>query len=257
MILVTGGCSFSECSSFSAKKTWPKHLENSIHPTESYHTGIGSIGNGLISRSIIYRVSELIKKNTVENLLVGIMWSGPNRYDFFKSNIVFEKNIDGCMSNPTGFIDKKNDWIVCNPWWNHEYSVEYYKKFFDEVGAYVYTLEHILRTQWFLKYNNIKYFMTTYTGEVLPKTQTIKSFFKTLSDIEPTTLKENKHTAHLYEQIDFEHFLPVEGEYEWCRDYSGLNFPIPGDNHPSSDQHRLFTEQVIMPFLESKKYIDL
>ncbi len=78
--------------------------------------------------------------------------------------------------------------------------------------------------------------MTTYTGEVF---QNIKH-----SDIK-----------YLYDLIDFDCFLSVVGEYEWCRDYSNLEFPVKGDRHPSSDQHRLFTEQVILPFLKDKQYI--
>jgi hypothetical protein len=239
MILVTGGCSFSECN-FSRLATWPKQLENIIKPIKSYHTGLDSQGNGLISRSIIYRVSELIKKESIENILVGIMWSGPGRHDFFKSDVSYIYNTDRWVLNPTCFIDKDRKWIICNPHWKNEYSVTHYKTFFDEIGAYIYTLEHILRTQWFLKSHNIKYFMTTYTGEVLTNEQ-----------------KTNKHTAHLYEQIDFKQFLPVEGEYEWCRDNTKLDFLLPNDRHPSSDQHKLFTEQVIIPFLKSKKYVNL
>jgi hypothetical protein len=57
---------------------------------------------------------------------------------------------------------------------------------------------------------------------------------------------------YLYNQIDHLKFLPVGGEYEWCRDCSGL--PIPGadrnDLHPSTEQHSEFTHRVIMPFLK-------
>lgn len=74
--------------------------------------------------------------------------------------------------------------------------------------------------------------MSTYTSEVLPK-----------------DMAANPETKDLYNQIDFSKFLPVDGEYEWCRDHSGLDFPVKGDKHPSSDQHRLFVEKVIWPFV--------
>jgi hypothetical protein len=81
--------------------------------------------------------------------------------------------------------------------------------------------------------------MSTYTGDIFNK----------------HIVEKNKNVNYLYDQIDFDLFLPVVGEYEWCRDFSNLEFPIKGDNHPSSEQHKVFTEKVIVPFLASKKYI--
>jgi hypothetical protein len=78
--------------------------------------------------------------------------------------------------------------------------------------------------------------MTTYTGEVFHKD------FVTHPEVD-----------FLYKQINFDTFLPVDGELEWCRDFSNLE--IPKNVHPSNMQHKLFTEQVIIPFLKEKKYI--
>ena len=256
MILVTGGCSFSETIS-PWITTWPKHLENYINPKSAHHTGLGSGGNGLISRSIIYRVSQLLKQNNSEDLLVGIMWSGPDRHEIFvDKNDVTETITHGMtipgengkslgVYNPYNFIDKDDDhsWLLLHPHNSGDTrSKVWYKHLHNNIGAYINTLEHILRTQWFLKSHNIKYFMTTYTREVLPKT---------LSNSIPELLSENKHTKHLYDLVDFDRFLPVEGEYEWCRDKSGLQFPNKNDPHPSSDQHQLFTKEVIVPFLSN------
>jgi len=256
MILVTGGCSFSETIS-PWITTWPKHLENYINPKSAHHTGLGSGGNGLISRSIIHRVSQLLEQNNSEDLLVGIMWSGPDRHEIFvDKNDVTETITHGMtipsengkslgVYNPYNFIDKDDDhsWLLLHPHNSGDTrSKVWYKHLHNNIGAYINTLEHILRTQWFLKSHNIKYFMTTYTREVLPKT---------LSNSIPELLSENKHTKHLYDLVDFDRFLPVEGEYEWCRDKSGLQFPNKNDPHPSSDQHQLFTKEVIVPFLSN------
>ena len=62
-------------------------------------------------------------------------------------------------------------------------------------------------------------------------------------------------TEHLYNEIDFDNFLPIVGEYEWCRDFSGIEFPAPNDYHPSPAQHRLFVEQVVVPYLKQKSMI--
>ena len=71
-ILLTGGCSFSECISTHID-TWPRHLEKNLPTYEHISTGMGSQGNGLISRRIIYNLTQLIKKINSENILVGIM----------------------------------------------------------------------------------------------------------------------------------------------------------------------------------------
>ena len=165
MILVTGGCSFSETIS-PWITTWPKHLENYINPKSAHHTGLGSGGNGLISRSIIYRVSQLLKQNNSEDLLVGIMWSGPDRHEIFvDKNDVTETITHGMtipgengkslgVYNPYNFIDKDDDhsWLLLHPHNSGDTrSKVWYKHLHNEIGAYINTLEHILRTQWFLK----------------------------------------------------------------------------------------------------------
>jgi hypothetical protein len=103
--------------------------------------------------------------------------------------------------------------------------------------AQIQTLENIIRVQNYLKLHNIKYFMSTYTSEVF-------------------AVKDNPNLDHLYEQIDFSKFLPVDGCFEWCKEQSGLPMPYVNDNHPSTEQHKLFTEQVIIPFLTNTYNID-
>jgi hypothetical protein len=234
-ILVTGGCSFSQPGMHT--RTWPQHLSWAMPKHTHVPTGLGSQGNGLISRRVIHQVYELLKSHSNENICVGIMWSGPNRQDFYFQDTPLILKEDNASENPTKFIQNSTgSWTILNHHWNMPLSKSYYQLFHDMVGQYIYSYEHILRTQWFLKLHNIKYFMTTYTGEVFQEI-------------------DHADTKHLYDQIDFDHFLPVVGEYEWCRDYSGLEFPVKNDNHPSTEQHRLFTKQVIIPFLQQRNFI--
>lgn len=236
--LVTGGCSFSECIS-PWIRTWPAHLANFLPEYKHISKAMGSQGNGLISRSIVYQVAELLKTMSCEDILVGIMWSGPDRHDFYLTDPVVSDVNNGWMENPTKFIPNSNkNWVIINCGWNLEYEKYYYSKFHDIIGSYIYTLENVLRVQWFLKLHNIKYFMSTYTGEVLPN-----------------IIKTHKDTAHLNSLIDYNYFLPIIGEYEWCRDFSAIPFPVEGDNHPSTEQHKKFTDEIIIPFLKDKNYI--
>jgi hypothetical protein len=236
-ILVTGGCSFSECRSTHID-TWPRHLARILTDHTHISTGMGSQGNGLISRRIIHQVVEQLKHTSADNLLVGIMWSGPNRHDYFtEENIEFDLD-SGWMENPTKFVQNSSGaWIILNQGWNIPQSKLYYSTYHSFTGQYVYTCEHVLRTQWFLKAHNVKYFMSTYNNEVLNE-----------------NVKNHPETKYLYDQIDFDQFLPVDGEFEWCRDCSGLVFS-KNDNHPTSAQHAEFTQKVIVPFLQHKNYI--
>ena len=234
-LLITGGCSFSECISINIS-TWPKHLANILSDRQHISTAMGSQGNGLISRKLIYQIQRRIP---TDDLLVGVIWSGPDRHDFYLNRKLSLINEDKWMENPTNVIEESpGGWVITNPWWSNEYSKDYYKIFHDSVGQLVYSYEHILRLQLLLEKHNIKYFMGTYTNEVFPEYRI-----------------RHPEVKYLYDMIDRSKFLPVEGVYEWCRDYSKLDFPVPDDPHPSSEQHGLFTQEVIVPFLKEKNYI--
>ena len=82
-ILNTSGCSFSECVTYIAGNgTWPRHLAKTLEEHEHVSYAMGSQGNGLISRSIIYGVTKALQTYKPEDILVGVMWSGSNRHDF-------------------------------------------------------------------------------------------------------------------------------------------------------------------------------
>ena len=184
---------------------------------------MGCQGNGLISRSIIYEVSKQLKEYHSDDIRVGIMWSGPQRYQVYSDDQQVE-NIDGWVENPTGFINNHKNWQILNPHWTTGKSKIYYKNLHMDVYGWIQTLENILRTQWFLEKYNIKYFMTTFIN-----------LFKGMPDTE--------ETKHLWRMIDWDKFLPIEGMYEWC-DESGLD----STNHPTSNAHEKFVKEIIIPF---------
>ena len=79
-LLITSGCSFSEAINHDI--TWPVHLTQYLN-CEAVHLGRGSAGNGIISRTIVHAVITALKSYKPEELLVGIMWSGYSRHEFF------------------------------------------------------------------------------------------------------------------------------------------------------------------------------
>ena len=239
-ILITGGCSFSECVSTNID-TWPRHLARSIPEYTHIPTAMGSQGNGLISRKIIYEVSKALNSGvSPSDILVCIMWSGSNRHDsyFQLANSAYTKNSEGWMENPTKVVDDNpiKGWYIFNHHWKTPLNISHYRDFYDSVMASVQTLEHILRVQWFLKSHSINYMMTTYMETVL-------------------TQVSHPECKHLYAMVDRSHFLHIVGEYEWCKLKGSYPFPNKDDPHPGTEQHKEFTEKVILPFLKEKGYI--
>lgn len=247
-LLITSGCSFSECiTPIAGSGTWPIHLAKSLD-YEHISYAMGSQGNGLISRGIIYGVVEALKTYKPEDILVGIMWSGSNRHDFRCYNpkdlqFIRDRTDNGWIENPTSFIKGANkNWVILNINWDNNKEAEiYYRMFHSEIGSSINSIEHILRTQYFLQKHNIKYFFTDFVDE------NIVSNFN----------KNHREIDYLYNLIDKDFYLPVTSEYTWCVEntkYSHL-WNDPSNTyweHPKSEMHKEFVDQVILPWLHEK-----
>lgn len=264
-VLITGGCSFSEMKGTAIFKTWPYFLEKYLNeelasinsnPLKAYNDAVGMQGNDLISRQIIYRVYETLKTYDPSDILVGIMWSECARhstYVNFSDDHGFEhghhihwnteKNDNKkyplekynpyyWMKNPESV---SHGWAILNPSESkNQLARTWFQYFHDDIQSMIFTLEHILRVQWFLKNLGIKYFMTTFMEVVLLGCDNNREDLK-----------------HLYDQIDFNHFLPVSGQYEWCIK-ENLPFRAKGDLHPSNLAHEKFVHDIILPHLKNK-----
>jgi hypothetical protein len=183
-------------------------------------------------------VSQLLKTHAAEDLLVGIMWTGRDRFDFyFEQPIEFTTNMDGWIENPTRVADNApGGWVICNPHWTHPHNAAWYRHYHNEVSAQIYTLEHIINLQNFLKLHNVKYFMTTAAAN------TFNDYYQ-----------NNANCSWLWEQVDWTKWLPVKNEHEWVKE----NCPIEGVNnfHPRPDQHEKFVDQVIMPWINQNNLL--
>lgn len=248
-LLITSGCSFS--TMVIDNHTWPSHMEKHLRSWNYKHFGMGSQGNGLISRSIVYGVSQALKKYQPEDVLVGVMWSSPGRHDYFVENTGYlsfskdKKNYDGWLENPTGFIPReKKNWVILNAGWKTPEAKLYYENFFDPIGCIIYTLEHILRCQWLLKQSKINYFFTCYTDYVLHK-----NIFTNVK------IKEHDQIKYLFDMIDFNNFLPVNSITSWLIENKIEPLLDESDKHPTREQHKAFVDQVIMPHLITKNLI--
>ena len=253
-LLITSGCSFSECITPNAGKgTWPNHLVKMLPDYQHKSYAMGSQGNGLISRTIIYGVCEALKTYKPEEILVGVMWSGSNRHDFRCHNVndlqfVQDKVHNGWIQNPTSFVkDSEKNWVILNVNWTDQNNVEaetYYRMFHSDIGSSINSIEHILRTQYFLQRHNIRYFFTDYVDY----------------NIVPKHLLNHSEIKYLHDLIDKEYYLPVTSEHTWCIEntkYAHLwNHPDrTWVEHPKSEMHKEFVEQIIYPWLKQKGYL--
>jgi hypothetical protein len=126
-----------------------------------------------------------------------------------------------------------------NAHWNDRATLNYIKNYYDEVGAFLLSIEHMLRTQWFLKQYKIPYFMTEYSVDCLPR------------DI---NVSKHSDISYLLGMIDRTEWLSVDNMWQWAID-SGIPFARPPDPHPATEHHFLFTKDKIIPHLFSRGII--
>lgn len=231
MYFISSGCSFTQ-----DPHTWPYHFAEKLG-FHHYPMGIGSNGNDLIARRAIWKVNQLLKNNVdPRNIVVGVMWSAPNRAQFYvDNNIVLHRLSIPKISASTHFSWPENDrhgkWVLINAGFENQFANNYYRFYTNNTMDAIKSYENILRLQNYLKLNNIKYFFSSMNEHVF-------------SDIDVQTI----HTDYLKEMIDWSRVLPVKGCYEWCRDNMPDDFPVPGDDHPSGEQYCAFVESVVIPF---------
>jgi len=243
-ILVAAGCSFTQFHLDSIEENWPVSLGKELN----YHTfyeGAGAAGNDFICRRLIHRLINCLKEYNPEDILVGVMWSGVTRKSVILQNTGYSFkffNGNAHFQNPNNIAEECNHYFL-HPYWDDELSTAYYKHFFDELGSYVYTIENILKAQWFLKLNKIKYFFTTHHESSFDG-----SNFKQYHD--------NPEVKYLLDEIDFSNFLPISNMDDWNRNESGFTYHDRNPDHPTPEMSRKFTETIILPHLKSKGYID-
>lgn len=237
--LLASGCSFTF-----EDWNWPGFLSRKLN-LDILNKGMASQGNGLISRKVISGLDELLKTYKKEEILVGIMWSGVNRHEYYTHSPDdvktwgFFNNENHNIKNPTDVIQGEYNWRILNPGWDSKEVRSYYEYFHNDISSMVFTIEHILRIQWYLDGLGIDYFMSTYMD---------------LFDYD--YLMGNPEVAPLYSKINFEKFLPIKGCVEWVREnYIEDGMPPGVDKHGNRGDHPLpyghekFTDEVIIPYL--------
>ena len=238
-LLLTSGCSFTD-SNFA----WPHQLSKKCD-FDVDNIALASQGNGLISRKLINTLENYPINYSSDDIIVGVMWSGVNRYERFIESgdeYVGPPHLD---YNPTWCVYQDRirgrRWrIMSHNWTKSEDCKIYYGTFNNIISSTVQTLEHILRVQWYLDICNIKYFMSTY-----------------MNIFSDEKIMNHPEVKYLHEMVDFSKFLPVEGFFEWNKEH----YPIQGfhdlktDFHPNEFGNTKFTDEIIIPHLIKNKII--
>jgi hypothetical protein len=289
MFFISGGCSYSQVPNTDI--TWPVHVQKAfgLAQHEVDHTAIGASGNKIISRRVIHRVLKALKTHKPEDLLVGILWSGCDRHslmlrenprtynkctklmfmphtyaEFLKAKPSIVDMVHTNFNNPVTIGDDTQfNHYILNSHWEDELTVTYYNDFVDALGSIVQTCEDILRTEWFLKKHNIKYFMAEYDFDTffyagVPDHYTVTADYD--KDCLALECNDQKHKCdvydpdikYLYDMIDKDYWLPIDNLASWAKNVSKFDFRDPPDPHPSTEQHIDFTNQIILPFLKNK-----
>lgn len=239
-VLVASGCSFT-----AYYHCWPSMISEQFS-MDLKNGGTASQGNSLISRKAISYVEELIKEKNYkpEDIVVGIMWSGIERADRYIEGGDMFIGPPFTPESPTAVRDDRRNWRIMNPHWHQsEDCKQWYRIFNNSTASTIYTLEHILRVQWYLDRLGIKYFMTTYM------------------DIWIESIVNDREVKYLWDMVDWTKFLPVKGCYEWVMEnYDKRGFKEPDstgwrDQHPTQYGQERFVEEVIVPFIQKNNII--
>jgi|TARA_R110000782_G_scaffold54044_1_gene114488 hypothetical protein len=187
-------------------------------------------------------------------------------------------------TNPLGIRNFNNpSHYIFNSHWNDELTSHYFEYFANPDKAILETCEHILRTQWFLKDKGIKYFFTEYDwdcfayggpasygndpedhpghnfnpggnsyGGIYSKHSECIQYPGEYTREDSQICQLDPEINYLYDAIDRNYFLPIKNLGQWAKEVSIHEFAREKDPHPSTEQHKDFTQQIILPFLLEK-----
>jgi hypothetical protein len=238
-LLISGGCSASFTHPQYRHRSWPIHLAQRLECNHQ-NVALPAQGNGMISRKVLHAVDHALQSIPAEDILVGIFWSDMNRHEFYheQANSEWLDQSVWLGENPTGIGANEKRWVLVNSHWaSTEYSRIYYKIFQNRINSAVSTCEHVLRTQWYLDQHKVKYFMGTYTQWSFPH-----------------EFVAHPEVAWLYKQID-QSTVIADSMLEWGNEQKEIKFDADDQWHLNTMQSKLFTDQIIWPFLKDKNYV--
>lgn len=260
-LTIGSGCSFSDTMNWQSYKTWPKQLPDQLGITEWVNEGRGGQANNMIRMRTIHAVEKALTKFSKDDILVGVMWSGPDRKGvYYHKDFLGDKPTGKVWIDGYNFVEGDTEGIW-KPFLlghagheNWRLGKLYYKNFHDSIGALVDTLHDIHYTQIYLKNKGIKYFMSNAWNIFEFRWDNWGQYKGNIEDYRNENIGRHNALNHpdlkwIADSIDWKKFLPVEGMWEWCQLYNPeRDYKV--DHHPTQEEHQEFTSQVIIPFIE-------
>lgn len=273
--IITCGCSFSEPKT---PYTWSRLLEKRLHkknPNLSFdHRGLASQGNELIQKKVIHAINKALKEGyKAEDINVFVMWSGHERRAWYidntdviemildhwrkQSTVAFQlqfgdlENSADCPaqlgedSNPQKHYvpyNKYGGWYINSPAFN---ELPFFKEYFmlsTHMASIILLLENIVMLQSFCQARNIKLYEQFYMDYVYDE---IKKN------------KDHKEVKHFFELINWNNFINLKSIHGYLKEKAvteGQYFKSKLDNHPNFDGHLIWTDEVIIPYLEKNNF---
>lgn len=267
---VAGGCSFTQYPRSQVLNpttgqevefnNWPFHVENFLN-CNTYYLGHGSADNNFIANRVLYCLQQLLKVTNPKEILVGVMWSGVDRSSFYLS----EEPVNFC-DHPKSFnLDKskygtsfwqvagnkthvahEQNWYLVHPNDETTFAENFYKHYYNPIDALIRSLKNALLVQNFCKLYKINYFFTEYYDGSITSHANLNH-----PDVE-----------YFLQMLDRSQFLPVKNMADWIEKntkFKYMSIPHLGiikDYHPTTEMSYAFTEQVIIPFLKNKGYVN-
>ena len=216
------------------------------------------IGNALISRRVIYKVNELIKTHKPEDIVVGIMWTIPQIQERYVNDIKNDRYMGKTENSLTSVVDDIKNWRTLN-FENISSSEDcelFFKIIYNKLQSYVISVEHIIRTQWFLNRLGVRYFMTSHLDIFYNEKNYLKMYdISKLTDYKRKSYSLNilsyNEINYLYDMIDKKTFLPIYSMLDWVQEnYPNDGFDDSEKLKPNDFANQKFTTEVIIPFLK-------
>jgi hypothetical protein len=245
--LVTSGCSFSDYEN--PESTWPLHFQDLTQDKYDKFRHLGACGQGedYISRSVIYKVNQLLKDNNSDDIFVIVGWSGLQRRAILVNNETTKMHYRFKDWYPMGESETMKG-VPIGSW--QDFDEEYLKLLTEEQNIII-SLEHMIRTQDFLRVNNVDYKFFGFTN-----------LFANLDEENFLTKgrgaridKKYPNTSYLFDIMDWNKWWfhnEFGGLADWVNENITDGFDGKGKNtgHPLANSQRLFTKEVVLKWIK-------
>jgi len=243
--LVTSGCSFSDINN--PETSWPVWLGKLFPNLNMYNLGCCAQGQDYISRSVICKVNQLLKDNNSDDIFVTVGWSGLQRRAILVNNETTKMHYK-FKDWEMGESESMRGGVPIGSW--QDFDKEYQKVQSEEHNI-IQSMEHMIRTQDFLRVNNVDYKFFGFCN-----------LFANLNEENFLTKgkgaridKKYLNTSYLFDIMKWDKWWfhnEFGGLADWVNDNITDGFDGAGKNtgHPLANSQKIFAEEVVAKWIK-------